>query len=114
MSEKRTIQLGGREYELISSRIERFRTDHPTWSIWTEVKPGENSIFAKASIADDEGRVIATGHAELSRAIAKQATCEKAESKSVGRALAFLGYLGGGEFASAEEMENITTHAGRR
>lgn len=106
---KSTITLNGRDYELVGSRVERYRKEHPDHSFTTELKLSEQSILAKATISDGE-KVLATGHAEVIRG--KQVNpVEKAETKAIGRALAFLGYAGQ-EFTSAEEMLEVQNSRG--
>jgi hypothetical protein len=62
----------------------------------------------KSIIADETGRVLATGHAEeyrKSSQINGTSALENAETSAHGRSLAALG-IGGTEFASANEVQN--------
>src|SRR5688572_31386677 len=62
----------------------------------------------KATITDESGRVLATGHSEEYRHTSKineTSALENAETSAIGRALAAFG-LGGTEFASADEVAN--------
>jgi hypothetical protein len=68
----------------------------------------------KATISDEKGRVIATGHAEEVRAssqINKTSALENAETSAIGRALAALG-MAGTEFASADEVAQAIKQQG--
>ena len=65
----------------------------------------------KASISNEQGRLLATGFAEEVRAASKinrTSALENAETSAVGRALAALG-LAGTEYASADEVANAIT-----
>ncbi|WP_395145599.1 hypothetical protein [Armatimonas sp.] len=90
---------GNREYLPVSARLIWFRSEHPDWGIVTEaVEINHEKQFAvfRASIFNEEGRLIAT-------ATKKEDVkgfgdfIEKAETGSVGRALAMCGY--GAQFA---------------
>jgi hypothetical protein len=62
----------------------------------------------KAEIIDKDGRTIATGYAEEHRTasqINRTSALENCETSAIGRALANFG-LGGGEYASADEVAN--------
>jgi hypothetical protein len=62
----------------------------------------------KSIIADETGRILATGHAEeyrKSSQINGTSALENAETSAHGRSLAALG-IGGTEFASANEVQN--------
>lgn len=111
MAEKQSgvVTIHGREYETVALRVKKFREKYPNWTLETEiVDRGEDVVVLKASISDDTGRLIATGHAEEHRKasqINRTSALENAETSAIGRALAALG-LGGTEFASAEEVAN--------
>jgi acyl-coenzyme A thioesterase PaaI-like protein len=102
------VNIHGKEYETVASRVNRFRTAHKdNYSIITEIiEANESLVIMKASILEKEGRVIATGHAEESRAssaINRTSALENCETSAIGRALASFGN-GGTEFASADEV----------
>jgi hypothetical protein len=62
----------------------------------------------RCEISNEEGRILATGHAEefrKSSQINSTSALENAETSCIGRALASLGF-GGSEFASANEVQN--------
>lgn len=102
------INIHGREYETVALRIRRFREARPLWSVVTEILHRDaDLVILRATIADETGRTLATGHAEEWRkasAINKTSAIENAETSAIGRALAALG-MGGTEFATADEID---------
>lgn len=84
--------IKGKDYLEVKYRIMWFREDHIDWSIETEfVFLDAQASFAKATIRDQNGRVIATAHKhEDSKGFADHR--EKAETGAIGRALSLLGY----------------------
>ena len=115
MSNQQTgiVVLGGKEYQTVALRVQMFRKDHPEWTILTEiVERNETVVVVKATIINDQGRVIATGHAEefrTNKGVNSTSAIENCETSSIGRALACYGLLGGGEFASANEVQHAMT-----
>ena len=103
------IQIHGKAYQTVALRVQTFRELHPDWTLSTEVlERTQEVVVMKASIADDNGRLRATGHSEEYRAtsqINRTSALENAETSAIGRALAALG-LGGTEFATANEVQN--------
>jgi len=101
------IEIHGKLYETVASRLKRFRESHPEWQIKTELLERTNEVVVcKATIIDPILGEIATGHAEEVRAatsINTTSAVEVSETSAVGRALAFLGYAGT-EVATYEEM----------
>ncbi len=95
---------GGREYLPVSGRLVWFRSEHPDWGIVTQaieinLTPDNNkppyAIF-QATIFNADGKVMATAtKMEDQRGFGD--FIEKAETGSVGRALAYCGY--GTQFA---------------
>lgn len=94
------LSLRGKEYLEVKYRLVWFREDHPDWSIETEIlSVTETSAYARATIKDETGRIIATSH----KYETKQGFpdfIEKAETGSIGRALALIGY--GTQFCADE------------
>lgn len=100
-----------REYELVSSRILRFRRDHPDWTIRCDIIDCDDEkvrIVARIGFNSDNGFcILATGHAEeyrMDSKINETSAVEVCETSAVGRALAFLGYGSDKTIASAEEV----------
>lgn len=101
------MNLQGKDYLAVQQRVIWFRSEHPDWSIETEVTllPNDRAI-AKAIIRDPKGQVLATGHKLESHKDFPAGYIEKAESGAIGRALALVGY--GTQFAvEMEEGERI-------
>ena len=103
------IVIHNKVYQTVALRVQKFREAHPNWSLVSEVIHRDDlSVVVKSTIADETGRVLATGLAEEFRGSSKinaTSALENAETSAHGRALAALG-LGGTEFASANEVQN--------
>lgn len=117
-SDSGVVMIHGKAYTTVASRVAKFRQEGtPTadWAITTEVLFRDPEVVVmKASIADEKGRIIATGHAEEVRAssqINKTSALENAETSAIGRALAALG-MAGTEFASADEVAQAIKQQG--
>jgi hypothetical protein len=94
------LNLRGKEYLEVKYRLVWFREDHPDWAIETELlSVSEESAYARATIKDSQGRVIATSHKFESK-IGFSDFIEKAETGAIGRALALIGY--GTQFCADE------------
>ena len=103
-----TINIHGKEYEPVASRIGRFRSQRPNWTLTTEilVDDGER-VLMRAVLLDEEGRSVATGHAEELRQasrINKTSAIENCETSAIGRCLGIAGYDLVGQVATAEEV----------
>lgn len=117
MADKHTVNIHGKEYETVASRVSRFREEiGHSLSISTKIiEVTENRVIMKATIKDAKGFVIATGHAEEVRAastINKTSALENCETSAIGRALAAFG-LAGTEFASADEVAGAISQQGK-
>lgn len=103
------VNIRGKEYQTVALRVQKFREAHPNWSLTSEVLFRDaDCVVMKSIIADETGRVLATGHAEEFRnssQINGTSALENAETSAHGRCMAALG-LGGTEFASANEVQN--------
>jgi len=87
------INLKGKDYLQVASRLVWFREEKPFWSIRTEfIYQTPESAFVKAFISDEQDRVIATSHGEESSKDFPAGHREKAETKAIGRALALCGF----------------------
>ena len=106
------VNIHGKAYETVALRVKKFREANPNFTLSTEILHRDTeTVVMKATILDDKGRVIATGHSEEKRAastINKTSALENAETSAIGRALAAFG-LGGTEFATADEVANAIT-----
>jgi hypothetical protein len=105
---------GGKKYTTVAVRVEIARRHFGAIGIATEVTQWATDngqpIVVKATVTDEAGRVLATGHAEEVRGqgnVNRTSALENAETSAIGRALAALG-INGGEFASADEMAQAT------
>lgn len=110
------VDIRGKQYQTVALRVQTFRQQHPEHSLTTDVvERAEDCVVMRATIADANGRVIATGHAEeyrKSSQINRTSALENAETSAIGRALAAFG-LGGTEFASANEVVNAIHQQGQ-
>lgn len=104
-----TIELQGKEYAQVKSRIKAFREDCPRGSIKTSfIKEDTGEVTFTAYVLKDkadETSADATGHAMSNKKGDKD--FEKLETIAVGRALAMLGFGADGEIASSEEMKEF-------
>jgi hypothetical protein len=85
---------GGREYLPVSARLVWFREEHPDWAIVTnpiEINLEKQYAIFSATIMNAEGKVMATA-TKMENVRGFGDYLEKAETGSVGRALAYCGY----------------------
>ena len=103
------VNIHGKEYQTVAYRVSKFREAHAGHTIMTElIDRTADDVVMKASILDEDGRLIATGYAEEKRSsshINKTSALENAETSAIGRALAAFG-MGGTEYATADEVVN--------
>lgn len=86
------LNLKGKDYLQVAHRLVWFREKHPDWSIETTMQStGDTYALFNAVIKNESGRIIATAH---KREDAKHFPdfIEKAETGSIGRALALCGF----------------------
>lgn len=108
-----TINIHGKNYTQVATRINLFRKYFSEASLETEITYNDEfRVIIKASISIED-RVIATGFAEEIRSnhdssINSTSMIEVCETSAIGRALANFG-LGGSEYASSNEVENAIT-----
>ena len=107
----KTMNIKGKSYVLVNERIIAFRrvADFKGFALETELLHlDDNSCVVRATIKNDEGRVIAQGMAQEDRSssmINKTSFVENCETSAVGRALGFLGIGVEDSIATAEEVE---------
>ena len=115
MSQEETgiVSIHGKDYQTVAKRVTEFREQHEKWCIKTKVIANGQFVSVKASIYDEEGRLIANGHAEEERGHGINATSavENCETSAVGRALAFYRYPGT-FLRSADEMSDALIQQG--
>lgn len=91
------LDLRGKPYLQVAHRLVWFREEHPDWTIETEIFRLDNqAALGKATIKDQAGRVISTGH-KYEDAKGFGDFIEKSETGAIGRALALCGF--GTQFA---------------
>lgn len=116
MATLKTIEIKGNAYVLVSERIRAFREAFPNYGLSSEILSiGEGVVTIKATITDEQNRVIATGHAqekEQSSYINKTSYVENCETSAFGRALGALGIGIDTSFATAEEVANAIKQQG--
>lgn len=88
--------IKGKDYLQVAGRVIMFRDKYPNGGIRTEWVVILENIIAKATIYNDEGQILASGHATLREALPtdtwKGREFERAETAALGRALSFAGF----------------------
>lgn len=111
-----TLDIKGKDYVPVNERIKAFREIYPRGQIITEIIGLENGVCTmKASVYDNEGTLLATGHSqekEGSTFINKTSFIENCETSCIGRALGSLGIGLDNGFASYEEVANAKAQQG--
>ncbi len=106
MSDKtETINIGGKEYATVPARVAKLHEHNETCEVETTVEFKDGFALFSAKVTTKKGTF--TGHS-LGKTGGQKAF-EKLESVSVGRALAYAGYLASGAIATYEEMADIVT-----
>ena len=108
----KTTNIRGKQYVEVNERIKFFRQEdqYKNWTIATDfpMLDAENCV-CKCTIANEQGRVVAVGHAHEEKGssnINKTSYVENCETSAVGRALAMLGIGIDTSIASANEVED--------
>ena len=106
----KTTNIKGKEYVEVNQRLLYFRKEskYEGWTIENDlVAVDSDSCIIKATIKDNQGRVIASAHAQEDRTsshINKTSFVENCETSAVGRALAMLGIGIETSIASSNEV----------
>jgi hypothetical protein len=110
------LDIKGKDYVPVSERIKAFRYIYPRGRIKTEIIGLADGVCTmKASVFDDEGKLLAIGHAqekESSSFINKTSYIENCETSAIGRALGSCGIGLDNGFASFEEVANAKLQQG--
>jgi hypothetical protein len=112
MKKLNTIDLKGKAYATVPTRIKEFRETCPNGLI--ESKPeflADGQIMFTARILKDKSNPSSgesNGHS-IGK-LAGEKSFEKLETIAIGRALAVLGFMASGEIASSEEMEEFNSY----
>ena len=105
-----TTPIKGKNYAEVPQRVKAFRMLHPNGTIDTQIISNvQGVVVIKATVADEAGNILATGHAyekEGNGFINKESYIENCETSAVGRALGFLGLGIDTSICSAEELSN--------
>lgn len=103
-----TVLIKGKDYVQVNERVKAFRMVCAGGAITTEmVYHDAGRVIFKATVTDQEGKILATGYAEEkegSTMINKTSYIENCETSAVGRALGFAGIGIDASMASAEEV----------
>lgn len=103
------MDIKGKDYAPVNERVRAFRSIYPNGGITTQIiSQTETDVIVKATVYDERGEVIATGHASENKNASNinrnGAMLENAETSAVGRALGFLGIGTKNGIATAEEV----------
>jgi len=106
------IEIHGKDYMTVNERLTKFRSEYEPYALDTQIlshecTEGIHTIVMKAIIADESGRVVASGTAyevEGRGNINRTSYVENCETSAWGRALACLGIGIDESVASAEEV----------
>lgn len=103
------MDIKGKDYAPVNERVRAFRSIYPNGGITTQIiSQTETDVIVKATVYDERGEVIATGHASENKNASNinrnGAMLENAETSAVGRALGFLGIGTKNGIATAEEI----------
>lgn len=107
---KKTGEITKSNYNTVNQRVLAFRELYPNGRIETEIlEIDATAVLFKATAYDDDGKVIATGHAREEKEatfINKTSYVENCETSAVGRCLGMIGIGIVDALASYEEVAN--------
>lgn len=114
MTEKKlkTVNIKGKDYVEVNTRVKEFRTNetYKGFRLTSEIIDLSNGVVTiKATVLNDKGEIIATGHAQEKESgsyINKTSFIENCETSAWGRALGNLGIGIDTSIASCEEVQN--------
>lgn len=120
-SDIKTVNIKGKDYAEVFQRVTAFRKVYPRGTIETVVdyltgEIGDRIIGMTARAIDEDGRLLATGHAEERVSfsyINRTSFIENCETSAVGRALGMAGFGIAQSMASKEEVENAINNQGK-
>ena len=118
----KTVNIKGKDYAEVFQRVTAFRKVYPRGTIETIVdyltgEVGDRIIGMTARAIDEDGRLLATGHAEERESfsyINKTSFIENCETSAVGRALGMAGFGIAQSMASKEEVENAINNQDKK
>lgn len=96
------IKVSGKEYLPVPFRVLWMREEKPLWGISTEIMEACGYTLVRATVYDENGRVISTAHKAVTGG-GKFPPIEKAETGAMGRALGAAGF--GTQFGELDEEE---------
>lgn len=114
-----TIDIKGKKYATVDSRVEFFREKFPAWSLETDypILDLEKGVcVCRAVVKDENGKIVADGFAHEWQSkpgsmVNKTSYIENAQTSAVGRALGFIGIgINGMGIATAEEVQTAIEH----
>lgn len=112
------VDVKGKAYSMVAARVQAFRKLIPGGSITTEILSLEGDrVVMRATVADESGRVLASGMAFEERGssyINKTSFIENCETSAVGRALGMLGIGSEEVMCSADEFMNAIQNQNRK
>ena len=115
----KTLNIKGREYTTVDSRVQFFREKFPTWSLETDypvLDLDKGVCVCRAIVKDETGKQVADGYAHEWQSkpgsmVNKTSYIENAQTSAVGRALGFIGIgINGVGIATAEEVKTAIEH----
>tara|TARA_Y100001972_G_scaffold123486_1_gene170826 strand:+ start:2500 stop:3027 length:528 start_codon:yes stop_codon:yes gene_type:complete len=118
MTKLKTVNIKGKEYVEVNTRLKFFREVYPEFTLDTEIiEITEDTITMKAIILNEEGRLIASGTAKErsgSSFINKTSYVENCETSAWGRALGNFGIGLDTAVASADEVSNAILNENKK
>jgi hypothetical protein len=102
------VLIRNKVYQTVALRVQKFREAHPDWSIVTQIVHRDaDEVVMVATILNDQGRILATGHAEEKRKASQINSTSALENARLLRLVEpWPRRFGGSEFASANEVQN--------